>query len=432
MPGRQALGTVSVLVPTFNRAQFLGESIDSVLGQTRAPFEIIVLDDGSTDETATVCAAYGPPVRYVRISQNSGKTAAINLGLTLATGAFVWVMDDDDIAPAMALETLLAPFQIDPDLGFTFGSLKKFTVNARGERKFESHPGPAPAGARHLFAHLMEDCFITGQPCTLFRRRCLDAIAPFDPSIIASVDYNILLRVARRYRGADVGRVVLWQRQHAGLRGPEAARYQCEERVQRWKTFDRRLLADLLPDLSLDEFLEEAPPAGPLAPADARRAHLQKAVIAARKELWDIAIDSLAQALGAAPGAPVDSRDLETLTRLLGSRYGIDQFLGDAQIQKRIAAAAGRGHNGRAVRTAIASVLTYWVGRGLRRKDPASAGASLLALYRLAGFSGAAMLAIQAVLGRSQWAPFQRRTGRQTVTTQPSYLGENRPTNVSR
>jgi hypothetical protein len=431
MPGRQAPRTVSVLVPTFNRARFLGEAIESILGQSLPPFEIIVLDDGSTDETADICSTYRQSVRYVRIPQNAGKTAAINLGLTLARGAFVWVMDDDDIAPPDALEALLAPFQVDSGLGFTFGSLKKFTVNDRGHLEFEKRPRPAPPGPRHLFAHLMEDCFITGQPCTLFRKRCLDEIAPFDLSIIASVDYNILLQVARRHRGADVGHVVLWQRQHAGLRGPEAARYRCQERVQRWRTFDKRLLIELLPDLSLDEFLDDAAPTRPLAPLEVRRALLQKAVIAARKELWDIATDSLTSALAAAPGSPIDDQDLETLTRLLGSRYGIDEFLGDAQIQKRIAAAAGRGHNGRAVRAAIASVLTYWVGRGIRKKDPISAGASLLALYRLAGFGGAAMLAFQAVLGEPLRASFQKPAGRQT-TAQPPYLGENRSTNFPR
>ena len=432
MPSRQALLTVSVLLPTFNRAQLLGEAIDSVLEQTHLPLEIIILDDGSTDETPSVCAAYASKVKYVRISENGGKTAAINAGLELAAGNVIWVMDDDDIAPPDALKTLLAPLQADPKLGFTFGSLKKFTMTARGERVFVDQADQAPAGARHLFAHLMEDCFITGQPCALFRRRCFNAIAPFDSSITASVDYNILLQVARRHQGADVGQVVLWQRQHAGLRGPQAARHASHERVQRWQKFDARLLADLLPELNLNEFLDDVAASQTLAPMQARRALLQRAVIAGRKDLWDIALGSLIDGLEAAPGTVLARSDLEILSRLLGSRYGIDILLGDRNIQKRLATAANRARNGGAVRMAMASMLTYWAGQGLRRMDAAYIASCARALYRLAGIGGATKLVLGALNRRLELRTVQRRARRDTAAAPATYAGEERSTKPAR
>lgn len=397
MPGRQAPLTVSVILPTFNRADYIGEALDSILAQSSPPHEIIVIDDGSADGTATVCTAYGSRLRYIRVSDNGGKTAALNLGLELAAGNVIWVMDDDDIAPRDALKSLLAPLQADPSIDFTFGSLIKFTTDVQGGRRFEQVPEPRPAGARQLFSHLMEDCFITGQPCVLFRRRCFNGIAPFDTSITASVDYNILLQVARHHHGAEVDEVVLWQRQHAGMRGPQATQYASYERVQRWRKFDSRLLAELLPLLKPFEFLENVTQQQNLTPIQTRRALLQKAVIAGRKDLWDVAHDSLCSGLSAASWAPVGARDLETLSRILGSRYGIDVFLGDRRIQREIAAVARRARNSRAVQMSIASMLTYWIGRGLRRKNPAYIFRCLGALYRVAGFSGGCRLAFSAL-----------------------------------
>lgn len=424
MPSRQSPLTVSVILPTFNRAEFLGEALDSVLGQTHPPLEIIVVDDGSADGTASVCAAYGPALRYIRVGENGGKTAALNVGLELAAGNVIWVMDDDDIVPPHALKSLLAPLQGDPSIDFTFGSLQKFTVNGDGERVFATVAEPRPAGARHLFAHLMEDCFITGQPCALFRRHCFDDIMPLDTSITASVDYNVLLQVARRGHGAGIDKVVLWQRQHAGARGPEAARYASHERVQRWKKADSRLLAELLPDLKPREFLENVSAAQPLTPLQTRRALLQKAVIAGRKDLWDVARESLVAALNAAAWAPCGPRDLEILSRFLGSRYGIDMFLGSAKIQSEIATASRRARNGLAVQMAIASMLTFWAGQGLRRMDTAYVAKCMGALYRVAGLRGAFGLAFSAWNRRLELRPMKRRASRSIASMPAPYLGE--------
>src|SRR5215468_12639578 len=88
-------GLVSVIIPTFNRGYILGETIASVLSQTYRHLEIIVVDDGSTDNTAGLVASFGHKIRYV-CQPNSGVTAARNLGFTLSRGEFVALLDSDD------------------------------------------------------------------------------------------------------------------------------------------------------------------------------------------------------------------------------------------------------------------------------------------------------------------------------------------------
>jgi hypothetical protein len=394
---------VSVLTPTFNRAWCLGRALESVLSQSWRNLEIIVIDDGSGDHTPEVCAKLAG-VRYLRQPRNAGKTAAINLGLAHATGEFVWVMDDDDIAPPDALARLIAPMLDDADVGFSYGEMKQFIETADGEIIFAPATPPRPLDPRPLFVRLMEDCFITGQPCTLFRRSALDAIVPIDEAVKVSVDYNILLQVARRFRGAHVDAVVLWQRQHDGLRGPSAQRYRAHERAERWRDADARLLSRLLPSLEAAEFIGASANTS-LSGEDRRRAYFQKAAIAGRKDLWQEASDAIRSARAAAPHAPLSSQERFILSQTLGSRYGIDSFLFSPAAQKALEEAAGSDRLGAEIRTAIAKRLTYWAGQYVRAGDVRRLMAALNALVALAR-AQAGELVLAALLGK---APFKNR-----------------------
>lgn len=95
--------TVSVVIPCYNGAAFLAETLRSVLGQTYAPLEVIVIDDGSTDNSATIAAGFGPPVRVVR-QENRGESAARNRGIALARGDWVALLDADDLWEPEKLE----------------------------------------------------------------------------------------------------------------------------------------------------------------------------------------------------------------------------------------------------------------------------------------------------------------------------------------
>ena len=98
---------VSVIIPTYNRAGLISETLDSVLAQTWGDYEIVVVDDGSEDDTAGVLAEFGGRVIYRRI-EHAGAGAARNVGLEMAHGEFVAFLDSDDVWDARFMEKMLA------------------------------------------------------------------------------------------------------------------------------------------------------------------------------------------------------------------------------------------------------------------------------------------------------------------------------------
>ncbi|MET0535983.1 MAG: glycosyltransferase family A protein [Steroidobacter sp.] len=116
---------VSVIIPTYNRAALLCEAVNSVLKQTYQNIEIIVIDDGSTDDTTAAMAQYGERVRYTR-RPNAGVNPARNLGLKQARGEFVALLDSDDLWAPYKLELQVRLMRNFTDVGFTFSNFHIF------------------------------------------------------------------------------------------------------------------------------------------------------------------------------------------------------------------------------------------------------------------------------------------------------------------
>lgn len=107
--------TVSVVIPTYNRAALLGRSIRSVLGQSYKDFELIVIDDGSTDETSHVVADFADPrIRYLPLPHNTGAGAARNAGVRVARGKFLAFQDSDDEWLPSKLAKQISAFESGP------------------------------------------------------------------------------------------------------------------------------------------------------------------------------------------------------------------------------------------------------------------------------------------------------------------------------
>ena len=117
--------TVSVVINVFNAEPYLAEAIDSVLAQTYQDFELIVVDDGSTDRTGDVARGYGDKLRYER-QENGGIGSARNRGIGLAQGEFFAFLDADDRYVPDKLERQLAAFGEDPSLEMVFGHVREF------------------------------------------------------------------------------------------------------------------------------------------------------------------------------------------------------------------------------------------------------------------------------------------------------------------
>src|SRR4051794_17773364 len=114
---------VSVIIPTYNGSAFLGETIDSVLAQTYSKVEVIVVNDGSTDGTASLLAAYGDRIR-TSVTANLGTAAARNEGIRLSSGSLIAFLDHDDLWTPDKLEKQVQVMQADASVGMTHGGFR--------------------------------------------------------------------------------------------------------------------------------------------------------------------------------------------------------------------------------------------------------------------------------------------------------------------
>jgi glycosyltransferase involved in cell wall biosynthesis len=294
---------VTVIVPTFNRATFLKEAIASLLDQTVSPERILVVDDGSTDQTAAAVATFGSRVDYLR-KQNGGKSSALNLALSHVDSELVWIFDDDDIADPAALQHLSDGLRNAPECGFSYGSYKLFTVADDGTRTLIDREFPS-VPSEELFVALMGRCFIH-QPGLLVRRHCYDAVGPFDEGMLRSQDFEMMLRLARHCRGVEVPGPVFFQRQHQGLRGTASFAVQAADVDSAWKRFDQRILTRQRENCALEEFLPYRPSVLPLIAQDRLSALLERCTLMGRRGLWELAAEDLEAAVSLANKAAIE------------------------------------------------------------------------------------------------------------------------------
>jgi glycosyltransferase involved in cell wall biosynthesis len=136
---------VSVIVPVFNGARFLAEALDSILAQTYAPIEIIVVDDGSRDKTPGVVSSYGDKVRYLR-QENAGPASARNRGLIASKGLFVAFLDHDDLWHPEKLARQMKRFEDRSELEICVTYAQNFWIPELAEEaeKLKNHPHSKP------------------------------------------------------------------------------------------------------------------------------------------------------------------------------------------------------------------------------------------------------------------------------------------------
>lgn len=202
---------VSVVIPTFNRAAFIADALQSVLNQTFQDFEIIVVDDGSTDDTAQIVQHVGDTrVRYL-YQENRGVSAALNTGWRAARGEYIARLDSDDMWLPTLLQELVNTLDADPTLGVAYARAQG--MNAQGE------PLPQLLGARERFpgdtlASLVYSDFVCPM-AVIIRRAALEQVGGYDESLFATEDWDVWIRIAQSYRIAYVPRVLARYRFHA-------------------------------------------------------------------------------------------------------------------------------------------------------------------------------------------------------------------------
>lgn len=156
---------VSVVIPAYNAARFIAEAIESVLGQTLQPSEILLVDDASTDETPQIAAGF-LGVRVIRQASNRGQAAALNRGIAESRGALLAFLDADDLWRPRKLELQCAAFDAEPSLEAVYGLVEERVLGGAA---------PAARDGRVLPAHLPS--------ALLIRRAALGRVGPFDEQL---------------------------------------------------------------------------------------------------------------------------------------------------------------------------------------------------------------------------------------------------------
>jgi glycosyltransferase involved in cell wall biosynthesis len=198
--------SVSVVIPTYNRAREVSAAIDSALAQTRPALEVIVVDDGSTDETMEVLARYGETIRVVR-QANQGVSAARNAGIAAARGDLLAFLDSDDAWLPQSLELRAARIEADPELG-----LVHCGVDFEGSGiRLDGMEGSVALEILRLDRSVI----IAHGSGVMVPRRVAEEVGGFDVRMRVSEDWDFCYRVAARYRIGFVSEVLVLHARHA-------------------------------------------------------------------------------------------------------------------------------------------------------------------------------------------------------------------------
>ncbi|MEN8689689.1 MAG: glycosyltransferase [Desulfobacterales bacterium] len=186
------MGFVSVIIPTYNRGWIVRDAIDSVLGQTYADVELIVVDDGSTDRTPDILNSYGDRLRVIR-QANQGVSAARNRGIDNTSGPLIALLDSDDIWLPKKLAVQIDFFKRNP------AALICQTEEIWIRNGLRVNPGKRhrkPSGM--IFEPSLELCLVSPS-AVMVRRELLEDVGLFDESLPACEDYDLWLRVGCRF-----------------------------------------------------------------------------------------------------------------------------------------------------------------------------------------------------------------------------------------
>jgi glycosyltransferase involved in cell wall biosynthesis len=196
-------GLVSCVIPVYNGERFVAEAIESIVAQDYPSTEIIVTDDGSTDDTATVLERFGERIRVIR-QENQGPSVARNRGMEESRGEFIAFLDADDLWIPEKTRLQVEAFRARPELDLCSGEMRSFWIPElrHEEEAFADHPYH---GQRSQLS-----------PCTILARRTLfERVGPFDPELRNGEDTDWFIRMVKAGAVYEaLPQLILHRRQH--------------------------------------------------------------------------------------------------------------------------------------------------------------------------------------------------------------------------
>lgn len=186
---------VSVVIPTYNRARLLRRALDSVFAQSYPHYEVLVVDDASTDDTAEMIAGYEDPrLRYLVQPENGGVGAARNRGMRESSGSLIAFLDSDDEWMPEKLARQVALFEASPpSVGLVYSGVEMVDSKGWWHVARPNHRGL-------LHQRMLLSNFIVGGSCAMIRRRVVDTVGEIDEQLPAIEDYDFWLRISRFFR----------------------------------------------------------------------------------------------------------------------------------------------------------------------------------------------------------------------------------------
>jgi len=191
--------TVSVVIPTYNYGRFIAGAIKGALDQTHPPAEVVVVDDGSSDDTGSIVREFGPRVKYIK-QENAGVCAARNRGVAESAGEFIAFLDADDTWEPTKLEKQLARSLASENIGLVHCGIREFDGETGETIHIDLHGGEEGVAENLL---LWEGPLIVGPGGTIMVTRvAFEAIGGFDERMKVGEDWDFCYRIARKF---DVG-----------------------------------------------------------------------------------------------------------------------------------------------------------------------------------------------------------------------------------
>ncbi len=200
---------VSVVIPTYNAISYLPKTLESVLNQTFTDFEVIIIDDGSSDNTQEwISNLVDPRIKTIR-QTNQGVAVARNTGIAVALGDYIAFLDSDDLWKPTKLEQQVQCLEANPDVG-----LVNTWIENIDEQGNSLAIVPAPEAEGKVWSQIIEENVILCGSVPMIRRLCFESIGKFDPNLLSAEDWDMWIRLAANYAFALIREPLVSYRQH--------------------------------------------------------------------------------------------------------------------------------------------------------------------------------------------------------------------------
>lgn len=225
---------VSAIIPNYNYAQYVAEAVESALDQTYENLEVIVVDDGSKDDSLKVLEVFGDRIKVIA-KQNAGVSVARNTGVAASSGEYVAFLDSDDAWLPRKIEKQVARFESDPQLGLIHVGV--LDVDGDGNARKEHISGLKGSVPDELLL-INRAGILGGGSGLMVPRRVFDEVGGFDNRLTTSADWDICYQVASRYPVGFINEVLLRYRYHDSNMHSNIERMEADTMIAWGKAFD--------------------------------------------------------------------------------------------------------------------------------------------------------------------------------------------------